>query len=76
MKDKYTTNDPFLVAALLTYGIIHTEIEVKGDQKWFSYEKTPDVMTAVVNHFAGTLNVPSLQMKANYREILAIVKQK
>lgn len=74
----YKTNKLWLVASLLTYGIIHKNVEQKPNdfKKWFVYENTPDLMKAIALFYSGQLNVQAMQMEACYTQILEIAKSK
>lgn len=75
---EYKTNDIWLIATLLTYGFIHKSIERRaGDnKKWFIYDRTNNFNIAISDYYSGQLNVPAIQFKSNYIQILEIVKSK
>lgn len=73
----YITSDLWLVATLLSYGFNYSSIDKKNPARQsFVFLKTPELNQAINMHFSGTLNVPSLLMKANYSQVLDIIKDK
>ncbi len=78
MLEEYRSNDIWLVASLFTYGFIYKQVvQSDGDfKKWFIYDRNKDFNIAIANYYSGQLNVPALQFKANYNQVLEIVKSK
>lgn len=74
---EYPTSDLWLVATLLSYGFTYSSVNKDNPARQaFIFLRSPDLNRAIADHFSGALNVPSLLFKANYAQVLDIIKEK